>query len=682
MNKLEFLKLIANAPKRLKGYSELLNYARNAYKQIMGVFPEGIDNISIKQAAKEASENRKKVIEFPKEKITDPFKPRPGEGELSVTIEGQTKNMTPEGIMEFLMKRGTKGTDITGDTFIGKAPKTKKTKPAVDPELQKSEDRKQLFMDSEDRNKTRPDPRVKQPPGAKMDIQRANENIAGGSGYAEGDTKYNADILGEELARMRGFIKEGQDSTDMDPREYSKLYDEAYSYLTQLRRLNRPSPGKGQLSVTIGGETKNMTPEGIMEFMIKRGTKGTDITGDTFIGKAPKTKKTKPAVDPELQAMEDQNKMFQDFSKRTETEAEMLERMKRQNKESVERLKKKKEKDLGDKLKDLPDDIDPDAMADGGRIGFGSGSVGAVGFAGNQTEESQPGDQPMEMPRNLGFQPIMAMPQKNIPGSGGIKELKQFLQAVGAPELGMGYNFPVGQSGILGVGVAPSGNVGAQLKIPLSGGMFGLGKKDGGRINFKNGGKPKDPSRRTFIKGIAGLAALPFVGKLFKPAAKVAKTAGPAIAEGVKLGFDKFMMLVDKIKRLGRKTDDVTQKEREVGYTYQGKDGSEYELVEDLTTGDVRITKDKPGFAMSGDEAFDTIEDRSTFVLRRNQADETTKGKKPPDEYDEMKEVASRDGTFDDIDEVDDSTVKEILEELGETRTKKASGGLAYMLGE
>ena len=52
--------------------------------------------------------------------------------------------MTPEGIMEFLMKRGTKGTDITGDTFIGKAPKTKKTKPPVDPELQKSEDRKQL----------------------------------------------------------------------------------------------------------------------------------------------------------------------------------------------------------------------------------------------------------------------------------------------------------------------------------------------------------------------------------------------------------------------------------------------------------------------------------------------------------------------------------------------------------
>jgi len=87
---------------------------------------------------------------------------------------------------------------------------------------------------------------------------------------------------------------------------------------------------------------------------------------------------------------------------------------------------------------------------------------------------------------------------------------------------------------------------------------------------------------------------------------------------------------------------------------------------------------------MSGDESFDTIEDRSTFYLKRNQADETTKGRKPPDEYDEVKEVPSRDGTFDDIDEVDDSTVKEILEELGETKTKtkKSGGGVAYMLGE
>ena len=142
------------------------------------------------------------------------------------------------------------------------------------------------------------------------------------------------------------------------------------------------------------------------------------------------------------------------------------------------------------------------------------------------------------------------------------------------------------------------------------------------------------------------------------------------------------MMLVDKIKRLGRKTDRVTQTEREEGFVYTGKDGSQYELVEDLSTGDLRITKDKPGGMTVGDESFDTIEDRSTFYLKRNQADETTKGKKPPDEYDEVRELPDEDGTFTDVDEVSDNTVNEILEELGETRTKKASGGLAYMLGE
>ena len=65
-------------------------------------------------------------------------------------------------------------------------------------------------------------------------------NVSGN--YAAGDTKYNADVLATELARKRGFIKDDgiQDRSDMSQVEYSKLYSEAYSFLTQLRRLNRP----------------------------------------------------------------------------------------------------------------------------------------------------------------------------------------------------------------------------------------------------------------------------------------------------------------------------------------------------------------------------------------------------------------------------------------------------------
>ena len=281
------------APSALKSANEIYNFARNKYKQIMGVFPDGIDNIALKRGAAEMQDTRNKVVKL---------------DELT------------------------------------------------------------------------PDPRVIQPKGAKVDTMRAHENISGGSGYAQGDTKYNADILAEEIARMRGLIDEGQDATDMNPKEYSKIYDEAYSYLTQLRMLNK-KPKSGGVMSTIEGQTKIRSPEEIMEFLMKSGK-----SQDTNIGKTPKTKKTKPAVDPELQKAEDQKQMFLDFEDRIETEAEMLARMKKQNKEAVERLKKKKEKDLGDKLKDLPDDIDPDAMADGGRIGFGSGSVNAVGLPGNQVE--------------------------------------------------------------------------------------------------------------------------------------------------------------------------------------------------------------------------------------------------------------------------------------------------------
>ena len=491
-----------NAPQGLKTFRELFDYAVNLYKQRMGVFPEGIDKITIQRQAANLAEDRQKIVKFPKEKITDPFKSRPGE--FSVTVGGKTTPTTPEGIMDLLMGKG-KAKDVN----IGTAPKTKKTKPAVDPELQKAEDMKKEFQDFSVRN------------------------------------------------------------------------------LTPVEAMKEASSLIGRK-----GKYKNIS----------------------------------------------------------ESDAKKL----------LDELDEKIKSDMGP-IQSEGDDI----FAGGGRVGFGSGSVGAVGFAGNQVEPSQPGDQPMEMPRNLGFQPIFPMPQKNIPGSGGMSEFRKFLQAVGAPELGMGFNFPVGKSGILGVGVAPSGNVGAQLRIP-----------------FKDGSKPKNPGRRTFLKGMAGLAAIPFIGKFFKPVAKVAEAGGPAIAEGVKLGFDKFMMLVDKIKRLGRKTDAVTQKEREEGFVYTGKDGSEYELVEDLTTGDLRITKDKPGGMTVGDKSLDVIEDRSTFYLKRNQADETTKGRKPPDEYDEVKEIPGPDGTFDDVDDIDNETVREILEELGETRTKKASGGLAYMLGE
>ena len=567
-NLFEAVSLLKAAPKNLKNFQELLDYAKNIYKDATGVFPDGIDFLTLKNAAKEVANIRdpKKVVQFPgggKDKV-DPFKPR------------------PEGL-EKLIKEG--------DVNIGTAPKTTKTKPPVDPELKKSEDLKKEFTDFEDRNKT----------GQLF-------NISGQKG---------------------DFLTEKEFARELDSLKMNFIQNSPGFNLQLIPQLKKP-----------GFKAYNPFPK-------EKGDKFlTDNQRQVVLNNLEKIMK-----DEEYQMRFANN--FADLMEEGDTAIEFA----------------------PDMFK-----IDPPKKADGGRIGFGSGSVNAVGLPGNQIEQSQPGGGQMEMPRNTGFQPIFPMPQKNIPGSGGIKELRQFLQAVGAPELGMGYNFPVGQSGILGVGVAPSGNVGAQLKIPLSGGRFG----------FKDGSKPKDPSKRTFIKGMAGLAALPFVGKFFKPAAKVVEKAAPVVQEGAKLGFENFMLLVDKIKRLGRSADNLATQERQKVIRYNGKDGSEYELVEDLTTGDISVTKDRPGVAVYGRgtddvEGIDVIEDRSTFIYRKGEDvvdTKTGKSKRSPDEYEELQQTSGDGEGFDGIDEIDDRAVNEVLQELGETRIKKSGGGLAYMLGE
>jgi hypothetical protein len=203
------------------------------------------------------------------------------------------------------------------------------------------------------------------------------------------------------------------------------------------------------------------------------------------------------------------------------------------------------------------------------------------------------------------------------------------------------------------------------------------------RLGFEKG-SPPSKGRRNFLKLMGGLAALPVVGKFFKPVAKVADKAVPVVQEGAKLGYENFMLLVDKIKRLGKPADNLATQEREKVTRYQTND-NEYELIEDLSSGDIRIVKDRMGGVNYGDESFDVINDRSVLDYRASKSyynNQKKKGGKTPAEYDEVKEVANRDGTFDDFAEIDDFAVQEMLEEIGKTPIKKAGGGLAYMLGE
>jgi len=83
-----------------------------------------------------------------------------------------------------------------------------------------------------------PDKRIIQPKNVRRDVMEVYEDLSGGANFAEGDTKYNADVLADAIALARGL-----DRNNISSKEDIKLYGEAYDYLTELNRLNKkPDP--------------------------------------------------------------------------------------------------------------------------------------------------------------------------------------------------------------------------------------------------------------------------------------------------------------------------------------------------------------------------------------------------------------------------------------------------------
>ena len=209
-------------------------------------------------------------------------------------------------------------------------------------------------------------------------------------------------------------------------------------------------------------------------------------------------------------------------------------------------------------------------------------------------------------------------------------------------------------------------------------------KADGGRIGLKDG-----MDRRTFMKILGGLATLPILGRYFK-GAEVAAPVTQKVMENFSSNASEaptyFFDLMTKIKVFGKKSK-VGPAERVDEYSYTGKNGDQYTLTEDITTGDAQITKDKMGIGTSGDKSFDVIEDRTVMDYKARKQDVDVKTQRPidePAEYEEYKVDFDQDGTEAGADAIDEMIQKEIIEESKKAAPpiKKASGGLAYMLGE
>jgi len=146
-----------------------------------------------------------------------------------------------------------------------------------------------------------------------------------------------------------------------------------------------------------------------------------------------------------------------------------------------------------------------------------------------------------------------------------------------------------------------------------------------------------------------------------------------------------FPKLVEKIKMLG---DDVTRtnaiSERQVVTKYK-----DYEMTENLSTGNIEIEKTNEAMGtfvdMSGEvQTYDGIASKELISYSPPETI-TGKNNKPVEVPAIYEETTARstgiDGKLEDFDDGLES-IDEILEEVGETKIKKAGGGLAYMLGE
>ena len=515
-------------------------------------------------------------------------------------------------------------------------------------------------------------------------IQEAIDNVS--PGFVKGDKKYNAEIVAEEIANKRGL-----DYYDMDSKQRLDIYDEAFNALTDMEKKFAQG-GRAGYRFGIGPLLKRLSEKSpkkaytdYLESVKKRAKEG-DVK----------------SLAPELGAVSATGVFINRRMK------DVLENMKNQDMENnLENFKKeldadpfyKKYPEIKDKMiEGYTEMMFGEKKADGGRAGFANGSEGIMSL-----DEGAPSillrPRASGMKREQQIAPGINLSERDI--NYGISGILQGDKFYGGASLDKGkvkldvetedgqtlFKDTIAKDDalnfILGMGDPKGEKDKFQIKFDddLENMSLVLKKSfaEGGRANFDKGGM----SRRQFMKIMGGIASLPFIGKFFKgakPAAKVAEVATKSMpAQPPEYFFD----LAAKIKLLGKESKlGPRERVREIDY-------KNYTLQEDMTTGDMTIVKRK------GDPDFEYQEE--VMTLKKGQADETTKGEIPPDEYEEVTVRPEPDtGRLKEVEDgIEPDSVKEIMEEVGKgggnldqttleeiARGKLASGGVAMMLGE
>lgn len=328
----------------------------------------------------------------------------------------------------------------------------------------------------------------------------------------------------------------------------------------------------------------------------------------------------KPTIEGQMEKITNASNRIDEIMKeqadmyRPKTDEEIAAKFERQNKEAAERLRKK--------MKDEPED-----KADGGRIGYYTGGITDV--------------EPSLDDIGHGSDSLMSRTRLMSPGS----------QATTST----GLNYLLAEDN-------------DNLRIPFSKGKLAKEIVDKGRRGFMKAAGAAGAGIAALKTGLLGL------GEKAAPATqKVMENFSSTASEAPGYFFD----LVTKIKSFGKQSK-VGPSEMMNEYSYTGKNGDEYTLIEDVVTGDAQIVRDKMGVGSYGDKTFDTINDRTVLEYKAPKQDidlDTGKGTREGPEYEEYKVEFDSDGTEAGADAIDEITQKEILEEASEKITKKADGG-------
>ena len=622
-------------------FKEIFQQVFRRFVKDRGRFPtpaerDVLQDIAQKEARKQAENIDpvfKGVDKMDPDKPFRGFKPKvvPKEGELSVTIEGKTQSMSPEGIVNFLMRRGK-----AKDTNIGKAPKTKPKD-----------------IDQEIRDLVKAD-------------EAAMERAEDFKSFSNRIKSMSLEQRAAERAKDLGISLE-------DALTIERMKKQNKEAAARLRKKKQDRE-----DFSIGG--------GVMKIIKALAEKSPLQRYKDYLASVKRRAQTEPEkLAPELGAVAGGGILVNRQMKR------ILEEMKEQDKEiNLENFKQELENDpfyqerpeLKDKvLEKYVETMFGEEKANGGRIGFSGGGAGLPAATGGQSvfigptlpeEEDEeeivvqdPG-QAEEIPM-----PMFGNFETNDPKEAAKRILMEYSQRFGAGQ--QSAPLPGGINLLTGMGAGRTMDIGLGMqKGNFSGGIGSLGGNVSAGINytrsFEEGG-PVDPDRRTFVKILGGLASIPILGKFVAPL----KQAAPVVAETAKEVPAYFFKLVDKIRRLGDDAPGLTSIERESGKRYKN-----YEMVEDQTTGDIIIKKQKQGSTMVGDDMVEGT--MSEEVLAYRTPKNTPEGRLSAD-YEEITVKPDFEGKMRDVEDGLDS-INEILEEVGETQLKKAGGGLAYMLGE